>query len=104
MSEVNSIDAFAEEFLAALQPALAEPTPSETLRFVRQVCEDFQARAHGDVRLGIIPLSFWMNLTADFVDVYVSTEDTAKILLRLRAALRARMREYARRHDVPLDI
>ena len=100
------IDAFAETFLTNLRPALDATTPREMVRRVLRVCDDFDHQARGEddaVKFGLIPLSFRMRFAEAFLAAYLDTESDADLLVAVRDALRALMREYARRHDVRLE-
>ena len=97
------MEAFVREFLTALKPALQTSPVRDVLAEVRTVCEEFQARGREDLRLAMIPLAFWVQVSGDFVDAYLVHEDDADLLLRLRAALRSRMEEFARAHDITLE-
>jgi len=97
------MEAFVREFLTALKPALDMPSVRDMLAEVRAVCDEFQARGRGDIRLATIPLAFWVQVSSDFVDAYMDAEDDADLLLRLRAALRSRMQTSARAHDITLE-
>jgi len=99
----KTVDAFVHDFLIALRPAQASPTPRELLRWVREVCDGFQERGRGDIRLSTIPLAFWVQFMSDFVDAYMEAEDDADLLLRLREALGSRIQASARAHDIDLE-
>ncbi len=97
------VDAFVNDFLASLKPALDTTSPREMLRFVRGVCDEFQERTRDSVSILIIPMAFWMNTATDFAEAYMGAEDDTDLLLRLRSALRSRMDEFARNHSVSLE-
>ena len=97
------MEAFVREFLTALKPALQASPVRAVLAEVRAVCDEFQARGREDIRLATIPLAFWVQVSSDFVDAYMGVEDDADLLLRLRAALRSRIEEFARAHDIILE-
>ncbi len=97
------VDAFVNDFLVSLKPALTLTSSREALRYVRSVCDEFQERVRGDLRIAVIPLAFWTQFATDFVDAYMTVEDDAEMLLRLRAALRSRMGEFARAHNITLE-
>ena len=100
----KTMDAFVRDFLIALRPVQESPTPRDLLRRVRDVCDGFQERGRGNIRLSTIPLAFWVQLMSDFVDAYMEAEDDADLLLRLREALGSRIQASARAHDIDLEV
>ena len=103
MMHNDAVDAFVRDFLTALKPALQTSPVRALLAEVRVVCDEFQKRGRGNLHVAVIPLSFWTQFTGDFVDAYIVAADDAVLLLRLREALRSRMEEFARAHDITLE-